>query len=112
MLGKALVLPRMFLFSFCSCRSLDSVAGSSGGVAGDMGGCGGMAGCTCGKSSRSFIGATSSGMGDDRSGARITAPYFTPCPCSPCCNSFPWTVILRIFCLEVWEYMLGTVGSP
>jgi hypothetical protein len=112
MLRKALVLPLTFPVDFCGCGSFYSVGSGGNGVTGNMGGCGGMAGRTCGKSSCSFIGITSSSMGGYCGGARIATPYFASCPRSSCCNSFPWPVIFRICFLEVWKYMLGTVGSP
>jgi hypothetical protein len=112
MFRKVPVLPLTFPGDVCGFGGGDSVGSGVRGVTGNMDGCGRMTGGTCGGTSRSMIGVARSGVGGKCGSAGLAHCYLVTHPRPPCFNSLPRPVILGVFFLEVWEYMLGTVGCP
>jgi len=109
-LRKASVLPITFRGGVGS--GGDSVGGGVTGVADDMGGGGGVAGGTGGSSGRSVIGVAGGGVSGKCGGARLAHRYLATHPGTPCSEGFARSVVFRVLLLEVWEHVLGAVGSP
>jgi hypothetical protein len=90
----------------------DSVGGSVTGVTGNVGGRGGVAGGTGGGTGRRLIGVAGGSVSGKCGDARLAQRYLTTHPGTPCFDSLPRSVVVRVLLLEVREYMLGAVSGP